>query len=294
MSIQNEGNPAPKSVEEQALAELEKEGHVIEGKEQPAPDNDPKEPAKEEPKKDEPKEIPKEEPKADPKPDRTPTMVEAWKLKVAEDQKSGLEKQVNELQSKLEELSKQKSPITSSQKEDVAEDVEVIIKKAEAAGQDGTFLRELATTILNKAKPSADIEKKLASIEQERALEKQLSAYSNEFETDVIPLVKDMNLSDSALSELKLKLRDYAFSETYAKVPLKEIFRIKEGEFEIKAPKKSSEGKAPKTRQNQTVDVDQIDEEAFKNLPPEQVEQFVQAKSAGTGWNKPGSHISRK
>lgn len=280
MSIQIEGTPAPDSLEAKALAELEKEGHVIEGKE-PAIDNPPEPAKKEEPKVD-PKPEP-EKPVEEPKPDRTPTMVEAWKLKVAEDQKAGLSRQVDDLQKKLEEASRQKGPVTQSQKDEISDDVEAVIKKAEESGTDGTFLREFAKTILNKAKPSGEIEKTLSELKQERELEKQINAYQDEFDTDVLPLVKEYNLSDTALLQLRNQLKDLAFSETYARVPVKEIFLIKKDTFELKAPKRSSESKTVKTRASDVVDLENIDEDSFKNLSPEQIEQFMRSKSSG-GW----------
>ena len=287
MSINNEGTPAPMSIEAQAIAELEKEGHVIsDTKIQPNPnDGEIKEspiPPKEEVKVEvKPKE---ETPKDEPKPDRTPTMVETWKLRVAEDQKAGLEKDMQELKAKVEELSKQKTPITQIQKDDIAEEIKALAGDKEV---DTEFLTKFADTILKKAeskyKPSADIEKTLKEFKDSQKLNKQLLEYSNEFDKDVAPLVKDYQLSDQALSDMKTKLRDLAFSETYMKVPLKEIFQIKQNEFNLIVPKKSSEGKGIKTRANEMIDLDNVDEDSFSKMTPEQVLEFEKRKSGS--WN---------
>lgn len=281
MSIETEGLPTPGSVEAQALAELAKEGHDIEGA-KPAEDIKPKEePKKEEPPKVEPK---KEEPKIEEKPqvDRKPHMVETWKLRVAEEQKESMAKQIADLSSKVDELSK-KGPIDQTKKVELADDIEAVIKKAEEAGSDGTILRDLANSILNKVKPANDV---LTKLQEERELEKQLDSYEKEFDTDVLPLVKEYNLSDDALSKIRKDLRDVAFSDIYAKVPLKEIFKIKADAFDLKAPKRSSETKSVKTRANDVVDLENIDEDTFKNLTPEQVENVVKFKTTDTGWNR--------
>lgn len=273
MSNANEGAPAPDSLEAKALAELEKEGHVVEGKEPPETKEEPKAPT---PPKEEVKE---EEPaKEEPKPERTPQMVETWKLRVAEEQKAAL-------QAKLDELTKQKDPVNKTQAIAITEDVEAIIKEAEANGTDGTFLRKLAASIISKAQPPAEIVQTLESLKKERELEKQLNVYQAEFEKDVLPLVKEYNLPDTALLKLRQTLKDYAFSETYAKVPLREIFKIKEGELDLKAPKRSSESKGVKARASDVVDLNNLDEEAFGKLTPAQIEQFVDVKTASV-WKR--------
>lgn len=279
MSVNNEGTPAPGSEGAQALAELEKEGHTVEGAQPATPAEAPKAP-----------ETPKEEVKAPEvttpeKPDRSPTMVEAWKLKVAEDQKAGLEKDLTDLKAKVEELSKQKAPVTQAQEKDIADEIKAIAEGRE--GVDVELLTKFADTILKKAeakyKPSAEIEKTLGDLKAKQQLDDELAQYSQEFEKDVLPLIKDMQLSDAALSELKSSLKDLAFSETYAKVPLKEIFQIKQETLNIKAPKKSSEGKGPKSRANEVVDLENLDEESFRKLPDDAVMALAD-KNSGT-WN---------
>lgn len=283
MSIENEGTPAPTSIEAQAIAELEKEGHVVgDVKNQPNPND---EEIKDTPIP--PKEVPKveEKPKEDaPKPERTPTMVEAWKLEVATKQNEKHQKEVADLQAKIEELSKQKETITQTQKDDIAEEIKALAGDKEV---DTEFFTKFADTILKKAeskyKPSVDVEKTLKEFKDSQELNKQLLEYNTEFDKDVAPLVKDYQLSDQALSDMKNALKDLAFSETYMKVPLKEIFQIKQSMFNLTIPKKSSEGKGIKTRTNDVIDLDNVDEESFAKMTPEQVEAFTKKQSGN--WN---------
>lgn len=297
MSINTESPAAPKTEVEEALEQLQKEGHVVGTGQPDANDGDIKDiPAP--PKKDEPKEEvkPKEEPKVEKpkeeepkKPERTPTMVEAWKLKVAEDQKDTLAKEKIELLAKIEDLSKQKAPVTQVQKDDIAAEIKALAGDKEV---DVEFLTNFAEKLLSKAearnKPSAEIIKTLDEFKQKQQLEVELNKYSEEFEKDVLPLVAEYNLSGTALSDFKKSLRDIAFSETYAKVPLKEIFSLKKETFNLTVPKKSSEGKGPKGRAADVVDLENLDEESFKKLTPEQVEE-LSSRKAGGGWNNPSN-----
>lgn len=288
MTKENEG-VAPKSETEEALAELQKEGYEVEGQ-QPADNpegeekSDPVPPKEESKPEDKPKEeTPREEtPEDKPKVERKPLMVEAWKLKVAEDQKAGLEKSLAEVQTKLDELSKQKGPVSEAQKTDIADDIKAI---SEEYGVDPDFTQKITDTILKKALPSAEVAKTLEQIQEERELEKQDNLFNKEFENDVLPLVKEHNLPDQALSQLKKSLKDLAFSETYAKVPLKEIFKLKEDTFDLKGPKKSAEGKGVKARP-EIVDLDNVSEEQFAQMSPEQVEEFMNKKQSTGGWQR--------
>lgn len=275
--------PAPDSIEGKAIAELEKEGHVIEGKE-----SAPKEPVKEpetpkvEPKVDAPKDEPKTPPADDKKPDRSPKMVETWKLKVAEDQKEALQKQLTDLQAKL---GSQDTPVTKAQEKEIKDEIAEIFKDTDV---DTGKLAQLSEAILKRATakvPSVDLESTVKKLQEERELEKELNAYSNEFDKDVLPLVAEYQLSGEALSQFKSTLRDYAFSETYAKVPLKEIFALKQAEFNLSVPKKSSEGKAIKGRAADVVDIDNLSEEDFAKLPADKIEEFMQKKSSSS-WQR--------
>lgn len=299
MSIENESIPAPKSPEAiEALAQLEKEGHNIETGKPDSNDGEIKDtkviPPKEEDKvedkpkeedKDELKDEPKDSPKDEKKPDRTPTMVPAWKLKVAEDQKQAFEKKVTDLETKIEEMSKQKAPVTKTQSEEIKAEIAELAKGKE--GIDVEFLSEFADRILSKTNKSnsSEVEKTVKELKDASQLQKELNEFSGEFEKDVAPLVADMKLSSEALSKLKESLKGYAFSDVYAKVPLKEIFAIKQSEL-VQTPKKSSEGKASiKVRASDVIDIDNISEDDFAKLPPEKVEEFM-TKRTSSDWKK--------
>lgn len=281
---------APGSIEAQVLADLQKEGHQI-GDHQPIPTDGEVTEQKVEEKK---VEVPStdETKKADveeSKPDRSPTMVEAWKLKVAEDQKDGALKKVADLEAKITELSQQSSRPTENQKQDIVDDIEELVKEAEEAGADGKFIRKLASTLLSKAeakfKPSDDVTKTIKELAEERELAKQERLYVEEFSKNIEPLVKEQyGLDDTALSQLKSQLKDLAFSDTYAKVPLAKIFKAEFETFGLKEAKRSSEGKGVKVRSNEVVDYDNMTEEQFSKMTPDQVLEF--SKRNSSGWNR--------
>ncbi len=293
MSTPNEGpSPAPNSVEALAIAELEKAGHTIEGK-QPAPVV----PVVEKPKEPVPIVEPPKEPKVEPVAPvaRAVTMVEAWKLNVAESQKGTALTRVKELEAEVDRLSKQKGPITESQQSEIDTEIKAI---AEEGGIDAGVLTKVANAILKKAgtgkAPAEDLVAKVKSLEQAAELEKHVGAYNTEFEKDVLPLLKQYNLSDEALSQVKSTLKDFAFSETYSKISLADIFKIKQETLDLKAPKKSAEGKGPKVRESDVIDTENISEEDFSKLPREQAEAVVASKAGTSGWSKPGTTPRKK
>lgn len=287
MTEHNGGIPSPDSEAGKALAELEKEGHTIEGKEEPAKPAEPVVPAKvEEAKKVEA--APGEPAKPaveEPKPNRPVTMVEAWKLKVAEDQKEKLSKEsaerISTLEAELQKLSG-KAPATQAQKDEIEAEIKAI---ADEAGIDAAPLTKLAEAIMKRNKPSTEVAETVKKLNDEREAQHQQNLYGQEFDKDVVPLVKAQfpTLPDTALAEIKEKLKAYAFTETYAKVPLSKIFLAEVAALDIQVPKKSSEGKGIKTRTPDVVDLENMSEEDFKNLPPEKVEQIAQSKGSA-GW----------
>jgi hypothetical protein len=290
MSERNEGSATPVSDEaKQALAELQNEGHVVGEHESVAGDGEVSESEPHKPEKKEevkPKEDPKskeDEEKPEDKSGRTPSVVPAWKLKVAEDQHN---RKVAELEDKIKELSEQKAPITKTQKDEIADEIKAL---AEESGADPEFLTKFADAILKKAKPS-EIEKTVQDLARESAeekeLEKQEAEYENEFDKDVAPIVKEKyQLSEPALSALKEKLKELAFTETYANVPLAKILKAEEDSLGIQAPKRSSEGNGVKVRGNNVVDLDNVDEDSFKNLGDDAVEKLAESKGSG-GWTR--------
>lgn len=294
MPNENKEGVAPGSLEAEALAQLQNEGHTV-GDHQPVdddgsvkdttteeapveetkPDENPSEPAAdEEPKAD--------EDKGEGKEGRPPRMVETWKLKTAESQKEAALKRVAELEALMADANKKGTEMSQGEQDEIDEEVK---KLAEEGNIDPIYLNKLVKVIQSKGAPAGELSKRLQELEAERALIKEEAGYANEFEQDILPLVNDKNLSDAELTQLKAKLKDLAFSETYAKVPLNKIFRAEQDALGIPTARRSSEGARAKVRgSDAVVDLDNLNEEQFKNLSPEQLEQFEKRRT-NSGWN---------
>lgn len=278
---------------EQALAELREEGHEIAGDEPeieaPAQDNEETD-SDEEPEAegdDQPNTVEEGQDSAE-KPDRTPTMVPAWKMKVAEEQARN---EITALQSKIEELSKN-SNISKQDSTEINEELEAIIKTAEDNGLDGEFLRNLATSIessvLKRVKPNESVEKLLKEIEDKKVLADQEDAFDKEFTKTIAPMAKEkFQISDKALTDLKSKLKDLAFSEEYGKLPLSKIFNAEIDTLGIKTPKRSAEGKDITIRANNSiVDMENVSEEDFSKMSDKQIEEFEKRQTQKSGWQR--------
>ncbi len=285
MTDEIEGRPSPESDEGKAIAELEQEDTEIEGA-KPAPEKPAEKPVvpPEKPEDDEEDEVKPEEEGKPERPARTPTMVEAYKLKIAEDQKGKAEARITELENQIKELGSQKGPITAAQQDDIEAEIKAV---ADEMGVEPEHLKKFADTLLKRTKPSEDVSKTLQTIKEERELEKQENAYADEFTKDVLPLLKEKyaDLSDQALSKLKSDLKDLAFSEAYAKLPLSEIFKIKEETLGIKPRARAGESRSVRMRGSDVVDVDSIDEETFNSLPADKIDEFIAKKGTSNGWS---------
>lgn len=276
---------------EQALAELREEGHEIDGDKPEV--NEPEIDNEETVSEDEPEAEGDDQPEVkvekeeEEKPDRVPTMVPAWKLKVAKEQATN---EIAALQSKIEELSN--SNISKQTSTEINEELEAIIKTAEDNGLDGEFLRNLATSIessvLKRVKPNESVEKLLKEIEDKKILADQEDAFDKEFSKTIAPMAKEkFQITDKALADLKSKLKDLAFSEEYGKLPLSKVFNAEIDSLGIKTPKRSAEGKDITIRANNSiVDMDNVSEDDFSKMSDKQIEEFEKRQTQKSGWQR--------
>jgi hypothetical protein len=308
MSKENEVDATLSPAAKEALENLAKQGLTPTGDNAPAePDEhgeykDPESAPKEEPKKEEPpKEVKTEDkpkegdlPKDDGKPkvDREVSYVEAWKLKVAEGQKAALEKELADLKAKGDSMAdKNKSgELSKEDKVELGDDVKAI---AEKYGYDENFVKDIEGLISKKAAQAIpkDLLDTVNAMKEKTSHEFQERAFADDFEASVMPLVLKENpdISKEVLSKIKTEIHNMAFSETYAKVPLQEIFTLKKSGFNIEPPvkKKSSENDGSgKARPSEVVDYDNMDEDTFLQLPPDkklEVSAYL-AKKGGRNW----------
>lgn len=270
LEVEKEGGQNPEELDEatqEVLAEMEKEGHEIDqpakSEEKPEVKEDPKPTPKEE-KPEEPKpkdsekpeaEKPKEEEPETPRKPRSVKMVPAWKLEI-EKQKgeklaADLEKARNAPPAPAPNVPE--APKPSTQKLDSA-----IKKWADKTGVDEADVRELTNAILDGFKPQTELPKEildqLADLKkfkdtQENSFNEasEMAEYGKEFERDILPLVKAKypDVSDAKIGELKAKLATIAFTEEYAKLPLKKIFLAEQDGFSDVLPAESKPSAEP-------------------------------------------------
>lgn len=283
MDKEIEGATGPVSDETQSvLDELRKEGYELEGE---APAEEPAETP----------DVPSQEETVEPKQDefeqpvdrapKEPALIPAWEHKVAE------KKWAKEREALEAELQQLRANPTQANREAVAQTAGNLRELAQQYGLELDDAQErFFSDLLNRAVPQ-DLTKKLEALEKDRQIAFLEHQYEQEFSKEVTPLIKERygEVSDAKLAELRAKLHDMAFTETYAKVPLRKVFLAEESDFKLQRNDPSSPvvpGKSGKTRTVQ-VDYDKVDEDAFKRMSPDEVEKYIDwqvQQSGGKKW----------
>lgn len=276
----------------QALEQLEKEGHqiaddlkpnfgedeqLIEGKiedpEKKAPVDDEKPPeGDKKPDDDAPDGDKKPDEKAPgEKIDRKISFAPAWKLKVAEDQKAKLEKDLADTRAELAKLAGKPSDLTDTEKKTVDDTLKDL---AEKHNMDPELIKDLRDTIVKGISTPAEITEKLKALEtlqEERDRNVQETEYNRDFEKNVLPLIKAElpNISEDALSQVKEDLMMLAFTEEYGKISLDKIFKAERDSFKLPTPivrKKSTENNGSGLNRSADVSFDELDEAGYLAL----------------------------
>lgn len=295
-------SPASDSVStetQQILAQLRNEGHEIAGDTPTDPQEAPVSPqdapqATETP---EPSDVPLQDKTSDTEANtapvdrnsKEPALIPAWEHKVAEKRWA---KENETLRAELEAL---KANPTPENQQAVVQTTHNLKGLAQQYGleldeaQEKFFSALVAQAVPNDLR---DASKKLEALERDRTISFLEQQYDNEFNHDVVPMLREKygELDGSTLAELKAKLHNTAFSETYAKVPLRKVFLAEESEFKLipSEPRSTVQpGKSGKTR-GTSIDFDSVDEETFAKMSPEDIERYTKHqidKSGGRKWH---------
>jgi hypothetical protein len=135
-----------------------------------------------------------------------------------------------------------------------------------------------------------DVSKKLEALERDRQIAFLEAQYEDEFARDVAPLLQERyGLDSTQLAGLKSKLHDIAFTDTYAKVPLRKVFLAEESELKLQPNQPRETVKPTKSGKTRSVsiDFDAVDEDTFARMTPDQVEEYSKHqidKSGGRKW----------
>jgi hypothetical protein len=190
------------------------------------------------------------------KPQRTAKYVPYDKLKT-ERQK------VKELKAKVEELSKARPSVGND------EAIEKLSQKYPEVGKE--FIQDMISAAREGHKLPSDVVEKLQRLEA-RDLE---IAQEKGFDKEYQKLIKEVPEADNP--KVRAKLKTLAFTEEFAKAPLKAIFYGNPDEFGAISPKKSAE--PSKGGQSATGDMtfDEVD-----NLPPDEKAKAIRAMDSAT------------
>lgn len=289
----------------QVLEDLQKEGFEIEKapsnvevKETPAPE--PEEKVEEE-KEEEPEPQGKEE-KAEPekKPDQSkdkpkidrkaPAQMPAWKHKVAEDQ---WQKRESELLTKIADLeAKQSDP---SKKEITEKEADEIVDEykhlEETTGVDSKALKALEQVIIKKLGIDPNAIKEIEVFKKERDETYQNKQFDLEFSSDVESLLKTQHpdITPEGIESVKTQLKKLAFTDEYSKVSLVKIFKAESDSIkvpEVPRRKTAEPARSGASRGEAKIDFDNMTDEAFRSLSPEQTLEYTKhmAQKSGKTW----------
>ena len=268
------------------LKELEAEGNVSAEEPTEAPTEEPApetvvEPKEEAPSKEEPEVT--EEPVIDRAP-KEPALMPAWQHKVAQKE---WEKEREQLARELETLRANPTQANREAAEETAQNLR------DLAREHGLELDEnqerFFNSLLKRAVPQ-DLTKKLQALEADRQIAFLETQYEQEFSKDVEPLIKERygEVSASKLAELKKSLHDLAFTETYAKVPLKKVFYAEQDTFKIEPVmhKKTMDTTKPGKSRSVEIDYSRVTEEDVANMSPEDFDKYSDNLAGKSSWRR--------
>jgi len=273
---------------DEVLEELQKEGFEVEGKTEAEEPEQPQEEPEGEPEVvEEPEEKETDEQETVEPVDRVPkepTLIPAWKAKIAEER---LSKENATLKAQLEAY--QNNPTVENRKS-IEEGVNDIRQLANEYGlqideNQEQFFKALVKNV-QKTVPD-DVLNDVKAFQQQQQINYLETQYEKEF-SEITPIIKEKygELSDEQLTTLRNKLHDIAFTEQYAKVPLSKIFKAEADDLGYKPVKQAPVfSKSGKTR-NTDIDLHNVDEDTFANLPDDQIDAFIQQKAGNRKWSR--------
>lgn len=294
--IEGEKQPQGSDVE-QVLNELEEEGHEIEGREPKADppeggDQVPKPKEGEEgykkpdakPPEGEGKKEPIDEldpPDGDKKPEeggkkRRVKMIPAWKAEAEKNQiRSDHKKEIESLGNRGDKKPEEDNKVVPDEKK-----VQEFAKKYGASEE---FMKDLTNIFGGNTLPPEIVKRldRLDNLEQTIVAQADDANFSTEFNTKVLPTIKEEypHLSDSQIGRIAKRVKDIAFTESYASTPLEVIYKgLDEFRGLSVAPKKTAEKggrKGTGLPAQDDINFDSVTEDDIKNMDNATFDRFV-------------------
>ncbi|MCX7589701.1 MAG: hypothetical protein N2Z85_02055 [Patescibacteria group bacterium] len=221
---------------------------------------------------------------------REPKMIPAWKAEVEKKKtiKSLEEKFIQEKQELLNELNsirsefeqiKKNSSISDQQKiDDRIKEIEELSKKYDV---DYNFLADIYKILKPKEVVPTELLEKIAEIDklkEEQRIKQEDLIFEDEFSKFILPNLKQkyQDITDSEVSKIKEAIKKDYFSEKYITLNIDEIYKLKQDSYEkFIAPRKYSFEKSSKSRIGESINYENITEEEFIKLPPDEQEKVI-------------------
>jgi hypothetical protein len=213
---------------------------------------------------------------------KEPTLIPAWQHKVAEKKWEQEREQLNQ------ELESLRANPTQANRANVAQTAGNLREMAQQYGlelddRQEQFFQSLVSSA--NAVPE-QLTKELEALKQDRQIAYLETQYENEFLKDVAPLLAEVPENQHA--ELKQKLHNLAFSEQYAKVPLRKVFLAEQDTLNVVPSRHKVSMDTTKQGKSRTVvtDYSNLSEADVEKLSPEEFEKYADSLEGKSKWRK--------
>ena len=208
---------------------------------------------------------------------REPALMPAWEHKIAEKK---WEKEREQLSQEIEAMRAtptQQNAQSAGNLREIASQYGLELDDRQEA-----FFQSLVSQVNTVPE---QLTKELDALKQDRQIAYLETQYENEFLKDVAPLLAEVPETQHA--ELRQKLHDLAFSEQYAKVPLKKVFLAEQDTLNVTAQRKVSMD-TTKQGKSRTVltDYSNLSEADVEKLSPEEFEKYADSLEGKSKWRK--------
>lgn len=288
----------PDGADPKIIEQMRKDGIAIPGEETLEKKPEPAKPEPDKKEDDDPSKKPEpkagkenEEDEEPDQPDRPIRTIPAWKHKdmlkdMERKHKEELASMRDDFDAKLKMLS-EKPP---EKRQEESADVQDL---ADEFGIAPEAISKLADRIANKVrgeiKLPEDVSKKLEAFqERERELLEE-KGFETEWAATAEAIKKDRkDISDAELSAVKAKIKEFAYTEPYARYRLTDIVRLEAGNLFTEKGKKSAEpGRGGSQFGDKVTDYSKITEDDIKNMSSQDFERYSEFMA------KQGSRYSR-
>lgn len=213
---------------------------------------------------------------------KEPALMPAWEHKVAQ---KNWEKEREQLTQELEQL---RANPTQQNREQVAQSAGNLREMAQQYGLELDERQEqfFQSLVSQATAVPEQLIKKLEALEQDGQRAFLETQYDNEFMKDVQPILGEIPANQ--VTELKQKLHDLAFSEQYAKVPLKKVFLAEQETLKVTPAQHKVSMDTTKQGKSRTVvtDYSNLTEDDVEKLSPEEFEKYADSLEGKNKWRR--------